>query len=96
MMTEWLPPAVGLASFLLWVWVTRRVLRWLNANGVQPVAVLMLATVTLIAACLALSSLTYPGVITTEVSRAMVNLARLVLLVGGVAVLFAGARGMAR
>lgn len=88
---EWIVPAIGLAAFLTWVVVIRRALRAARpARPVPDAHIIALATITVVAFCVLLSSLTFPSLIGPDLSRGMVIVARLALLIGGIAVLWTG------
>lgn len=91
-LSEWAVPAIGLAALVVWLVIIRRALRTITAHRNPPDAarLLTLATITVVALCVAVSALTYPSVIGPDLARAMVIIARIALLVGGVAVLWTG------
>ena len=83
-MTEWATPALSVVGLVVTVAAARLILR-----TPQPMSrIIGLATLALVALCLAVSSLIYPSVISTEGARFSVSLARVAIVIGGVAVLY--------
>jgi len=82
-MTEWAIPALSLVGLVVSVVAARLILR-----THQPMSrIIGLATLALVAVCLTVSSLVYPGVISTDAARFSVALARIAIAIGGIAVL---------
>ena len=84
--TEWGIPLVSLLGFLGWALVFR------DHHGHEPSTryLMTLATILIVAVCLSVSALIYPGVVTSEGSRFANSVARFALLFGAVGAWWTG------
>ena len=89
---DWVLPGVTLAGALFWLRILVRGLRRVSTHRYPPDASRLgtLATITLVAWCMVVSSLLYPDIIDVESSRLFLTIARLCILVGGIWVWAAG------
>ena len=95
--SDWAIPAVTLTGAFFWLLVLIRGLRRISSRRLPSVTTRVgtLATITLVAWCMVISSLIYPDVINVETSRLFLTISRLCILLGGIWVWWSGRRSWA-